>query len=76
VEKRLSHFNDNFMDVYKRVIQCEKQEGGMITDLENLLTENDYAQKELKRINTVLLNIKISEDFQRMLEEMNPAKVL
>ncbi len=48
----------------------------MINDLENLLTENDYAQKELKRINTVLLNIKISEDFQRMLEEMNPAKVL
>jgi hypothetical protein len=47
-----------------------------ITDLENLLTENDYAQKELKRINKVLLNIKISEDFQRMLKEMNPVKVL
>jgi hypothetical protein len=27
-------------------------------------------------VNTVLLNIKISDDFQRMLEEMNPAKVL
>lgn len=76
VEKRLSQFNDNFMDVYKRVIQCQKQEGGMIVDLERLLTESDFSQKELKRINTVLLNLRISEDFQRMLEEMNPTKVL
>ena len=76
MEKRLSQFNDNFMDVYKRVIQCEKQEGGMIIDLARLLTESDFSQKELKRINTVLLNLRISEDFQRMLEEMNPTKVL
>lgn len=48
----------------------------MITDLERLLVESDIAQKELKRINTVLLNIRISEDFQKMLEEMNPTKVL
>lgn len=31
---------------------------------------------ELKRINTVLLNLRIGEDFQKMLEEMNPSKVL
>jgi hypothetical protein len=48
----------------------------MIVDLERLLTESDFSQKELKRINTVLLNLRISEDFQRMLEEMNPTKVL
>ncbi len=64
------------MDVYKRVIQCEKQEGGMIIDLERLLKESEFSQKELTRINTVLLNLRISEDFQRMLEEMNPTKVL
>ena len=48
----------------------------MIVDLERLLTESDFSQKELKRINTVLLTLRISEDFQRMLEEMNPTKVL
>ena len=31
---------------------------------------------ELKRINTVLTNLRIGEDFQKMLEEMNPTKVL
>jgi hypothetical protein len=41
-----------------------------------LLKDATYSMGELKRINTVLLNIKISDDFQRMLEEMNPAKVL
>jgi len=48
----------------------------MIIDLEKLLKDSDFSQKELLRINTVLLNLRISEDFQRMLEEMNPTKVL
>lgn len=76
VEKRLNLFNDNFMDVYRRVITCEKLEVGMQTHITQLLTDCAAALTELKRINTVLLNIKISDDFQRMLEEMNPAKVL
>lgn len=38
--------------------------------------DDAYVMEELKRINTVLLNLKISDDFQRMLEEMNPTKVL
>lgn len=28
-EKRLSLFNDNFMDIFRRVVACEKEEGRM-----------------------------------------------
>jgi hypothetical protein len=44
--------------------------------INKLLKDSTYWTSELKRINIVLLNIKLSDDFQRMLEEMNPAKVL
>jgi hypothetical protein len=76
IEQRLALFNDNFSDVYRRVIKCEREEVQMQADISRLLRESSFATGELKRINTVLLNIKISDDFQRMLEEMNPAKVL
>lgn len=48
----------------------------MQENITKLLRDDAYALDELKRINTVLLNFKISDDFQRMLEEMNPTKVL
>lgn len=64
------------MDVYKRVIKCEKDEMKMLVDIEKLLKDDEFALVELKRVNTVLINMKIGEDFQRMLQEMNPVKVL
>lgn len=76
IEQRLSLFNDNFMDVYRRVIATENGQTAMQSELAQLLTNSSYSLTELKRINTVLLNIKLSDEFQRMLEEMNPAKVL
>lgn len=48
----------------------------MDNHIQQLLQDSEFSLSELKRINTVLVNIRISEDFQRMLEEMNPAKVL
>ena len=48
----------------------------MHNHIQQLLQDSEFSLSELKRINTVLVNIRISEDFQRMLEEMNPAKVL
>lgn len=48
----------------------------MAADISKLLTDAQTALTELKRINTVLLNLRIGEDFQKMLEEMNPSKVL
>lgn len=64
------------MDVYKRVIKCEKDEMKMLVDIEKLLKDDEFVLVELKRVNTVLINMKIGEDFQRMLQEMNPVKVL
>jgi hypothetical protein len=60
IEKRLELFNSNFDDVYRRVITCEKLELEMATDIEKLLKDADFALSELKRINTVLVNIRIS----------------
>ena len=48
----------------------------MADHLKLLLVDTEYSMGELKRINTVLTNLKIGEDFQKMLQEMNPAKVL
>jgi hypothetical protein len=45
-------------------------------DITILLADSKTALTELDRINTVLVNLKIGEDFQRMLQEMNPAQVL
>ncbi len=67
VEKRLNVLNGNFTEMYGRVIRCEEEEAGMRGHLERLLKDANYWTSELKRINTVLLNIKISDDFQRML---------
>jgi hypothetical protein len=64
------------MDVYRRVIKCEKDEVVMHHNITQLLDNNAFALAELKRVNTLLLNIQISDDFQRMLEEMDPSKVL
>ena len=48
----------------------------MHNHIQQLLQDSEFSLSELKRINTVLVNIRISEDFKRMLEEMNTAKVL
>lgn len=55
---------------------CETEEKVMSKNIDRLLTDTSQAIKELSRINTVLTNLKIGEDFQRMLAEMNPTKVL
>ena len=76
IEERLQQFYSNFTEVYGRVRSSEELEARMVRDIEVLLRDDQEAQAELKRINTVLVNLKIGEDFQKMLEEMDPSKVL
>lgn len=48
----------------------------MDQNISKLLKDNDEALQEVKRINSVLTNLKIGEDFQKMLAQMNPTKIL
>lgn len=54
----------------------EEREIGMDQNISKLLKDNDEALQEVKRINSVLTNLKIGEDFQKMLAQMNPTKIL
>lgn len=54
----------------------EEREIGMDQNISKLLKDNDEALQEIKRINSVLTNLKIGEDFQKMLAQMNPTKIL
>ncbi len=54
----------------------EEREIGMDQNISKLLKDNDEALHEVKRINSVLTNLKIGEDFQKMLAKMNPTKIL
>lgn len=62
--------------MYERVKVCEEREVGMVLNVDKLLADSEQSLREIMRINTVLTNLKIGEDFQRMLAEMNPTKVL